>query len=87
MIYYQLSGCELHDGLEDYLPEQEGLTYFFYVKFTKEQPVQKLKLIFIDLLNAEYAKLDLWNCDPDRIRFHNIVKSSSPMEEIDLDDT
>ena len=36
---------------------------------------------------AEYAKLDLWNCDPDRIRFHNIVKSSSPMEEIDLDDT
>ena len=40
MIYYQLSGCELHDGPEDYLPEQEGLTYFFYVKFTKEQPVQ-----------------------------------------------
>ena len=87
MIYYQLSGYELFDGLEIYLPDQEGTTYFFYVKFTKEQPIEKLKLIFIDLLNAEHAKLDLWNCEPDRIRFHNIVKSSSPMEEIDLDDT
>ena len=86
MIYYQLSGCELHDGAEDYLPEQEGLTYFFYVKFTNEQPVEKLKLIFIDLLNAEYARLDLWNCDPNRIMFHRIVKSNSPMEEIKIDD-
>jgi hypothetical protein len=85
MIYYQLSGCELHDGPEDYLPDQEGITYFFYVKFTKEQPVEKLKLIFIDLLNAEYNKDGFSNCNPNRIIFHNIVKSSSLMEEVKID--
>ena len=82
MIYYQLSGCELHDGPEDYLPEQEGLTYFFYVKFTKEQPVQKLKLIFIDLINAEYDKIGHSNCNPEKIEFRTIVKSNSPMMEV-----
>ena len=86
MIYYQLSGCELHDGAEDYLPDQEGITYFFYVKFTNEQPVEKLKLIFIDLLNAEYNKDGFSNCNPKRVMFHNIVKSNSPMEEIEIDD-
>ena len=86
MIYYQLSGYELFDGLEDYLPDQEGTTYFFYVKFTNEQPVEKLKLIFIDLLNAEYNKDGFSNCNPKRVMFHNIVKSNSPMEEIEIDD-
>lgn len=85
MIYYQLSGCELFDGPEDYLPDQEGVTYFFYVNFSKEQTVKKLKLIFIDLLNAEYSKLDLGNCNPDRIIFHNIVRSGSPFEEVKID--
>lgn len=86
MNYYQISGCELFDGPEDYLPDQEGTTYFFYVKFTKEQSVEKLKFIFIDLLNAEYNKEGLWNCNPDRIIFHNIVRSSSPMVEVKFND-
>ena len=86
MIYYQLSGYELFDCLEDYLPDQEGTTYFFYVKFTNEQSVEKLKLIFIDLLNAEYNKDGFSNCNPKRVMFHNIVKSNSPMEEIKIDD-
>ena len=82
MIYYQISGFEWQDGYESYLPDEEGFTYFFYLSFTKEQPIKKLKLIFIDLINAEYAKSDLWNCNPDRIIFHNIVKSNSPMMEV-----
>ena len=86
MIYYQLSGCELFKGPEDYLPDQQGVTYFFYVKFSKDQPVEKLKLIFIDLLNAEYNKDELSNCNPDRIIFHNIVKSNSPLVEVEFND-
>ena len=46
----------------------------------------KLKLIFIDLLNAEYNKDGFSNCNPKRVMFHNIVKSNSPMEEIEIDD-
>ena len=82
MIYYQLSGFEWQDGPETYLPDVEGPTFFFYVQFQKEQSVDKLKLIFIDLLNAEYAKNDLRNCDKKRVEFHNIVKSNSRMEEL-----
>jgi hypothetical protein len=82
MIYYQLSGFEWSDGPESYLPDVEGTTYFFYVKFSTEQSFEKLKLIFIDLLNAEYAKDGYSNCNSKRIEIHNIVKSNSPMEEL-----
>ena len=85
MIYYQLSGYELFDGPEIYLPDQQGPTYFFYVKFTKEQPVEKLKFIFIDLLNVEYNKEGFSNCISDRVIFQNIVKSNSPMNEIKVE--
>ena len=57
MIYYQISGFEWIQGYETYLPDNEGFTYFFYLSFKKEQPLEKLKLIFIDLINAEYDKI------------------------------
>ena len=86
MIYYQISGFEWIDGYETYLPDNEGFTYFFYVSFKKEQSVERLKLIFIDLINAEYEKDGHSSCNPEKIEIRNIVKSSSPIEEINLDD-
>ena len=86
MIYYQISGFEWINGYETYLPDNEGFTYFFYLSFEKEQSVERLKLIFIDLINAEYDKAGHSNCNPENIEIRNIVKSSSPIEEINLDD-
>ena len=85
MIYYQLSGFEWQDGPETYLPDIEGETFFFYVNFTKEQTEEKLKLIFIDLLKAVYAK-EGFTCNSKRIHIHNIVKSKTPMEEVKTND-
>ena len=84
MIYYQISGFEWIDGYETYLPDNEGFTYFFYLSFKKEQPLEKLKLIFIDLINAEYDKDGHSNCDPKKIQLRNIVKSTSPLEEVKI---
>ena len=86
MIYYQISGFEWIDGYETYLPDNEGFTYFFYLSFKKEQSVERLKLIFIDLINAEYDKDGHRSCNPEKIEIRNIVKSNSPIEEIKLDD-
>ena len=86
MIYYQISGFEWIDGYETYLPDNEGFTYFFYLSFKKEQSVERLKLIFIDLINAEYHKDGRSSCNPENIEIRNIVKSSSPIEEINLND-
>ncbi len=84
MIYYQISGFEWIPGYETYLPDNEGFTYFFYLSFKKEQPLEKLKLIFIDLINAEYDKDGHSNCDPKKIQLRNIVKSTSPLEEVKI---
>ena len=84
MIYYQISGFEWIEGYETYLPDNEGFTYFFYLSFKKEQPLEKLKLIFIDLINAEYDKDGHSNCDPKKIQLRNIVKSTSPLEEVKI---
>ena len=86
MIYYQISGFEWIPGYETYLPDNEGFTYFFYLSFKKEQPLEKLKLIFIDLINAEYHKDGHSNCDPKKIQLRNIVKSTSPLEEVKIYD-
>tara|TARA_R100000329_G_scaffold128231_1_gene106991 strand:- start:53 stop:316 length:264 start_codon:yes stop_codon:yes gene_type:complete len=86
MIYYQISGFEWIDGYETYLPDNEGFTYFFYLSFKKEQSVERLKLIFIDLINAEYHKDGRSSCNPENIEIRNIVKSSSPIKEINLND-
>jgi len=83
MIYYQLSGFEGHDGPEIYLPDEEGPTCFYYVKFSKQQPVEKLKLIFIDMYKAEYSN---YSVNIDRIHFFDFVKSNTPMEVIKTDD-
>ena len=84
MIYYQISGFEWIDGYETYLPDNEGFTYFFYLSFKEEQSVERLKLIFIDLINAEYDKDGHSNCDPKKIQLRNIVKSTSPLEEVKI---
>tara|TARA_B000000565_G_C23682793_1_gene338757 strand:+ start:40 stop:297 length:258 start_codon:yes stop_codon:yes gene_type:complete len=84
MIYYQISGFEWQDGYESYLPDEEGFTYFFYLSFTKEQPIKRLKLIFIDLINAEYDKIGHSNCNPNKIEIRNIVKSNSPIENVNI---
>ena len=86
MIYYQISGFEWIPGYETYLPDNEGFTYFFYLSFKKEQPTERLKLIFIDLINAEYDKAGHSNCDPKKIELRNIVKSTSPLEEVKIHD-
>ena len=82
MIYYQISGFEWIDGYETYLPDNEGFTYFFILSFKKEQSLERLKLIFIDLINAEYHKDGHSSCDPEKIEIRNIVKSNSPIEKV-----
>ena len=84
MIYYQISGFEWIDGYETYLPDNEGFTYFFILSFKEEQSLERLKLIFIDLINAEYHKDGHSSCDPKKIEIRNIVKSNSPIEKVAL---
>tara|TARA_R100000234_G_scaffold93239_1_gene61436 strand:- start:232 stop:486 length:255 start_codon:yes stop_codon:yes gene_type:complete len=84
MIYYQISGFEWIDGYETYLPDNEGFTYFFILSFKEEQSLERLKLIFIDLINAEYHKDGHSSCDPEKIEIRNIVKSNSPIEKVAL---
>ena len=84
MIYYQISGFEWIDGYETYLPDNEGFTYFFILSFKEEQSLERLKLIFIDLINAEYHKDGHSSCDPENIEIRNIVKSNSPIEKVAL---
>jgi len=84
MIYYQISGFEWIEGYETYLPDNEGFTYFFYLSFKEEQSVERLKLIFIDLINAEYHKDGMSSCNPEKIEIRNIVKSNSPIEEVQI---
>ena len=47
MIYYQLSGSELVENCESYLPWVDGIQEHFIVKFSKEQSIEKLELIFV----------------------------------------
>ena len=84
MIYYQISGFEWIQVYETYLPDNEGFTYFFYLSFKEEQSVERLKLIFIDLINAEYHKDGRSSCYPEKIEIRNIVKSNSPIEEVQI---
>mgnify|MGYP003155248067 FL=1 len=84
MIYYQISGFEWIDGYETYLPDNEGFTYFFILSFKEEQSLERLKLIFIDLINAEYHKDGHSSCNPEKIEIRNIVKSNSPIEKVAL---
>tara|TARA_A100001515_G_scaffold77906_1_gene61837 strand:- start:197 stop:451 length:255 start_codon:yes stop_codon:yes gene_type:complete len=84
MIYYQISGFEWINGYETYLPDNQGFTYFFILSFKEEQSLERLKLIFIDLINAEYHKDGHSSCDPEKIEIRNIVKSNSPIEKVAL---
>ena len=84
MIYYQISGFEWIDGYETYLPDNEGFTYFFILSFKEEQSLERLKLIFIDLINAEYHKDGMSSCNQEKIEIRNIVKSNSPIEKVAL---
>ena len=86
MIYYQISGFEWIPGYETYLPDNEGFTYFFILSFKEEQSLERLKLIFIDLINAEYHKDGHSSCNPEKIEIRNIVKSSSPIVEVKIND-
>ena len=77
MIYYQLSGYELVENYEDYQPWIIGCNEYFHVKFSTEQPIKRLELIFIDMYKAkhEYAKKEY-------IELESITKSNSPIEEV-----
>ena len=49
------------------------------VKFLKEQPTERLRLIFIDMFKARYAD---YRVREERIEITNIYKSNSPFEEV-----
>lgn len=80
MIYYQLSGYELEENYESYLPWIEGVTEHFILKFSNEQSIERLKLIFIDLYKAkhEFSKTEY-------IQLDNLIKSNSPIIEIEIE--
>ena len=79
MIYYQLSGYELEENYETYLPWIEGIREHFIIKFSKEQSIERLKLIFIDLYKAkhEFSKTEYITLD-------NLIKSNSPITEVKI---
>ena len=54
MIYYHLSGNCMEENYETYLPWVEGCTEHFYIKFSTEQSIERLKLIFIDMYKAKH---------------------------------
>ena len=79
MIYYLLCGFEWEDGPETYTPDQIGCHENFCVKFSKEQPTERLRLIFIDMFKARYSD---YRVREERIEITNIYKSNSPFEEV-----
>tara|TARA_R100001460_G_scaffold43701_2_gene80052 strand:+ start:505 stop:750 length:246 start_codon:yes stop_codon:yes gene_type:complete len=81
MIYYQISGYELVENYETYQPWIDGCHESFIIKFSKEQPIERLKLIFIDMYKAkhEYANKEY-------IQLENVVKADSLIEEVKIDD-
>ncbi len=74
MIYYLLSGSELVENCESYLPWVNGIEEHFIVKFSKEQSIEKLELIFIDMYKAkhEFSNSEYIQCE-------HIIKSNNPM--------
>ena len=79
MIYYHLSGNCMEENFETYLPWIEGCTEHFYVQFSKEQSIERLKLIFIDMYKAKHE-----DTEKGHIYLENITKSNYPMENINL---
>jgi hypothetical protein len=80
MIYYYLSGYELEENYETYLPWIEGIREHFTLKFSKEQSIERLKLIFIDLYKAkhEFSKTEY-------IELDNLIKSDSPIIQVEIE--
>ena len=80
MIYYQLSGYELVENFETYQPWIEGITEHFIIKFSNEQSIERLKLIFIDMYKSrhEYAKKEY-------IELEHITKSNNEIIEVNME--
>ena len=77
MIYYQLSGFEWDENYETYQPQITGFIEHFYIKFSKKQSIERLKLIFIDMYKAkyEYAKKE-------NIQLDNVSLSNNPIQQL-----
>ena len=82
MIYYLICGCEWEDGPETYTPDQVGCIENFCIKVSKEQSLERLKLIFIDMFKAKYPD---YRIKEERIEIINIFKSNSPFKEVTWD--
>ena len=80
MIYYQLSGYELQENYESYLPWIEGITEHFIIKFSNEQSIERLKLIFIDMYKSrhEYANKEY-------IELEHIIKSNNEIIKVNME--
>tara|TARA_B100001057_G_C22250267_1_gene719186 strand:- start:75 stop:323 length:249 start_codon:yes stop_codon:yes gene_type:complete len=77
MIYYQLSGFEWVENCETYQPQVIGVIEHFFIKFSKEQPIERLKLIFIDMYLAkhEWAKKE-------NILLDSVSLSNNPIKQL-----
>ena len=71
MIYYQLSGFEWVENYETYQPHIIGCIEHFYIKFSKKQSIERLKLIFIDMYKAKHEYANKENITLDNVSLSN----------------